>query len=180
MMNKTIAMTSCLALSLPLMACDLRDFLPIPKVGFEQPSDGSLVTTPVYFELEAKHWDIEPPVQRRDGAGYFVLILEGGCLPAGRLVMEHVVHVFRNAFRTGGHPRLHDTPPVASNPVDCHLAQAGLEEAAQCMETGDSRDRADGMGNQSDKDVRLGITYNPASQAGAGRAVEAMRRPVRR
>ena len=42
------------------------------------------------------------------------------------------------------------------------------------------RDRADGMGNQSDKDVRLGITYNPASQAGAGRAVEAMRRPVRR
>lgn len=42
------------------------------------------------------------------------------------------------------------------------------------------RDRADGMGNQSDKDVRLGQTYNPASQAGAGRAVEAMRRPERR
>ena len=39
------------------------------------------------------------------------------------------------------------------------------------------RDRADGLGNQSDKNARLGQTYNPASFAGAQRAVEAMRRP---
>ncbi|MDF2235397.1 hypothetical protein P2H44_22810 [Albimonas sp. CAU 1670] len=39
------------------------------------------------------------------------------------------------------------------------------------------RDRADGLGNQSDKNARLGQTYNPASFAGAKRAVEAMRRP---
>lgn len=42
------------------------------------------------------------------------------------------------------------------------------------------RDRADGMGNQSDKDVRLGQTYNPASEAGAARAVEAMKRPAKK
>ncbi|MEC9434649.1 MAG: hypothetical protein VYD87_17220 [Pseudomonadota bacterium] len=42
------------------------------------------------------------------------------------------------------------------------------------------RDRADGMGNQSDKNVRLGQTYNPASAAGAARAVAAMKRPKKK
>lgn len=99
MMNKTILM-ALLTSTILLSGCDLRDFLPIPTVGIEQPADGSLVTNPVYFELEAKNWAIEPPVMRRDGAGYFVIILEGGCLPAGRLVPFEgpFVHLQDGAF----------------------------------------------------------------------------------
>ena len=57
--------------------CDLRDFVPIPSVRVAQPTSGSMVTNPVYFELEAKNWTIESPNGQRDGAGYFVLALEG-------------------------------------------------------------------------------------------------------
>jgi integrase len=39
------------------------------------------------------------------------------------------------------------------------------------------RDRADGMGNQSDKNARLSQTYNPPTMAGATRAVDAIQRP---
>lgn len=67
------------------VACDIRDFAPIPTVGFVQPINDAMVTTPVFIELEAKHWVIEPPGVRRDGAGYFVVILEGGCIEEGRL-----------------------------------------------------------------------------------------------
>jgi integrase len=40
------------------------------------------------------------------------------------------------------------------------------------------RDRADGMGNQSDRNARLSQTYNPPTMAGATRAVDAVRRPI--
>lgn len=83
--NMTLAITLCSVL-VAGSGCDIRDFVPIPGAEIVQPTEGSLVTNPVYFELDAKNWDIEPPTERRDGAGYFVLILEGGCLPAGRLV----------------------------------------------------------------------------------------------
>ena len=78
-----------------LTACDVRDFLPVPRAALVQPEDGAKVTSPVYFEMEAKNWDIEPPTERRDGAGYFVIALEGGCVPSGRLVPfdERFVHV---------------------------------------------------------------------------------------
>ncbi|SFI59977.1 hypothetical protein [Albimonas pacifica] len=39
------------------------------------------------------------------------------------------------------------------------------------------RDRADGLGNQSDRNPRLGQTYNPPAFDGARRAVQAMKRP---
>jgi len=68
------------------VACDVRDFLPIPKVAFVQPKNDALVTSPVYFELEAKNWVIEEAGERRDGAGYFVISLVNGCVEEGRLV----------------------------------------------------------------------------------------------
>ena len=92
----SLALGLCAALSTAgLTACDLRDFLPIPGVELVQPKKGALVTSPVYFEMEAKNWKIEPPTERRDGAGYFVIVLDGGCVPAGRLVPfeEQYVHV---------------------------------------------------------------------------------------
>lgn len=79
------AVVSSLVL-LGVTGCDVRDFVPIPGVQIVQPTEGSIVTNPVYFELEAKHWDIEPPFAPREGAGYFVLALEGQCVPPGQLV----------------------------------------------------------------------------------------------
>lgn len=67
-------------------ACDRRDAEPNPGLEVIMPQEESLVATPVYFELEAPDWNIEPPTSKRDGAGYFVLILEGGCRPAGQLM----------------------------------------------------------------------------------------------
>lgn len=81
-------------------ACDLRDFVPIPGISVVQPKNEALVTTPVYFELDAKNWDIEPPSAQRDGAGYFVLILQGGCQTPGRLMPfePQYVHLADGAF----------------------------------------------------------------------------------
>lgn len=42
------------------------------------------------------------------------------------------------------------------------------------------RDRADGMGNQSDVNPTLSQTYNPPTMAGASRAVDAIQRPAPR
>lgn len=99
--NTHIALTLLATLAVGA-GCDLRDFVPIPGVEIVQPTEASMVTNPVYFELDAKHWDIEPPTERRDGAGYFVLVLEGGCLPAGRLVPfeGQYVHLQEGEFTT--------------------------------------------------------------------------------
>ncbi len=94
-----LALLTVLSIS---VACDIRDFAPIPAVGFVQPINDAMVTTPVFFELEAKHWAIEPPGVRRDGAGYFVVILEGGCLTEGILFNfdDVYVHVQDGSFTT--------------------------------------------------------------------------------
>lgn len=42
------------------------------------------------------------------------------------------------------------------------------------------RDRADGMGNQSDRNALLSQTYNPPTAEGAARAVDAIQRPAPR
>jgi hypothetical protein len=99
--SMSLTLGLCAALSTAAcVACDVRDFLPIPKVALVQPKDEALVTSPVYFEMEAKHWVIEPPTERHDGAGYFVIVLEGGCVEPGRLVPFEgpYVHVADGGF----------------------------------------------------------------------------------
>ena len=100
--GSSLSLLALLPALLGAAGCDLRDFVPIPSVEVAQPSTGSLVTSPVYFELDAKHWDIEPPTTRRDGAGYFVLVLEGGCVTAGRLVPfeQAYLHLEQGEFTT--------------------------------------------------------------------------------
>ena len=97
--KKTLT-SALVALSVLSAGCDVRDFLPIPAVEVVQPPNESFVTSPVYLEFEAKNWEIEPPTMRRDGAGYFVLVLEGGCVPPGRLVPfeDEYVHLQDGEF----------------------------------------------------------------------------------
>lgn len=92
-MISTFAIVSMMVVTACSAACDPKDILPIPSIEVVQPQNESIVTTPVYFELEAKNWDIEPPTVRRDGAGYFVLILEDGCEEAGRLMSFEQTYV---------------------------------------------------------------------------------------
>ena len=66
--------------------CDPRDFLPIPGAEVIQPPTESLVTSPVYFEMDAKHWEIVPASEAGERAGYFVIILNEECLDEGELV----------------------------------------------------------------------------------------------
>lgn len=88
-----------------VVACDVRDFLPIPSIGVVEPQEETVNGNPTYFEFDAKNWDIEAAGMRRDGAGYFVIILQDGCQTPGRLVPfeQGYVHLANGAYQAQVH-----------------------------------------------------------------------------
>lgn len=107
------------------------------------------------------------------------LVAEGEADPAAPLVVRgdghaYLVDDFRKQF---GKVRARAAKRMPSL-RDAQFRDLRRSWAWWSREGGASeRDRADGLGNQSDKNARLGQTYNPASFAGAKRAVQAMQRP---
>ncbi|MEZ4520248.1 MAG: DUF4399 domain-containing protein [Thermomicrobiales bacterium] len=71
-----------------------------PRVYFESPEHGQVVTNPVVLELGSDHVAIEPAGEAREGSGHFTVIVDAPCLGPGELMPVDDQHIQLNEGET--------------------------------------------------------------------------------